>query len=220
MTSARSDILAGIRRSLRRGPLQEDERTALFGRVARHERHIIPARVNRSPAALVELFAEKAGQVAATLDRIAAPEGAAEAVARYLARENLPARIVQAPAVPRLGVRWSDAPTVEVRTGTAHRDDQASVTVALAGIAETGTLMLASGPETPTGLNFVPPHHIVIVRRCDIVASWEDAWDLVRARAMPRVGNFSTGPSRTGDIEQRIQIGVHGPLRLHVIMSG
>ena len=94
------------------------------------------------------------------------------------------------------------------------------MTVALAGIAETGTLLLVSGPQTPTGLNFVPPHGIVLLRRGDIVGSWEDGWDLLQRSALPRAVNFVTGPSRTGDIEQKIQIGVHGPVRLHVILVG
>ena len=56
------------------------------------------------------------------------------------------------------------------------------------------------------------------------MASYEDGWDLLRSRfddkpgAMPRTVNFITGPSRTGDIEQRIQLGAHGPRRLHIVL--
>ncbi len=93
-----------------------------------------------------------------------------------------------------------------------------------AAVAETGTLMLASGPGTPTTLNFLPDTHIVVLRAGQIVASYEDGWDLIRARAdgnpqtLPRTINMITGPSRTGDIEQRIQLGAHGPRRLHVVL--
>jgi L-lactate dehydrogenase complex protein LldG len=93
------------------------------------------------------------------------------------------------------------------------------LTPCLAAVAETGTLMLISGPETPTTLNFLPDTQIVAMRAGQVVASYEDGWDLVRSRGpMPRTINFVTGPSRTGDIEQRIQLGAHGPRRLHVIL--
>ena len=205
---------------MRRGPLPAAEQAAIEDRIRRHDRHIIPERVNRSAGELVELFLAKAGEVSTTLEEVDDSAGVARAVAGYLARENLPARLVAAPAVGEFGVDWDTVPTLEVRTGTANRDDGVGVTVGMAGIAETGTLLLVSGPDTPTSLNFVPPHGIVLLRRSDIAGSWEDGWDLVRRSPLPRVVNFVTGPSRTGDIEQKIQIGVHGPVRLHVILVG
>ncbi len=218
MTPARTDILAAIRKSLGRDALDSTQRKPLVERMTRHARHIIPERVNLDPAGLVDLFVRKAEGVAATLDHVPAPDQAENAIARYLARENLPSRLVAAPAVRDLHITWASVPTLEVRTGPADRGDLASVTVAMAGIAETGTLVLLSGPATPTGLNFVPPHNIVLLQTCNIVACAEDAWDLIRTDGLPRAVNFITGPSRTGDIEQKIEIGVHGPLRLHIIM--
>lgn len=220
MSTARAEILAGIRKALRRGPLPAAEQAAIEDRIRRHDRHIIPERVNRSAGELVELFLAKASGVSTTLEEVDDSAGVARAVAGYLARENLPARLVAAPAVGEFGVEWDTVPTLEVRTGNANRDDGVGVTVGMAGIAETGTLLLVSGADTPTSLNFVPPHGIVLLRRGDIVGSWEDGWDLVRRSPLPRVVNFVTGPSRTGDIEQKIQIGVHGPVRLHVILVG
>jgi len=96
-----------------------------------------------------------------------------------------------------------------------------SLTPCLAAVAETGTLMLVSGTETPTTLNFLPDTHVAVVRAGQVVASYEDGWDLLRSRGgMPRTVNFITGPSRTGDIEQRIQLGAHGPRRLHIVLVG
>jgi L-lactate dehydrogenase complex protein LldG len=52
-----------------------------------------------------------------------------------------------------------------------------------------------------------------------VVAAYEDGWDRLReGGGMPRAINFITGPSRTGDIEQRIELGAHGPRRLHIIL--
>ena len=106
--------------------------------------------------------------------------------------------------------------------GAARPGDPVSLTRAFAGIAETGTLMLTSGPAGPTGLNFLPETHMVVVRAGDIAGSYEDAWDRLRdsrdGEALPRTVNLITGPSRTADIEQTIQLGAHGPRRLHVVL--
>jgi L-lactate dehydrogenase complex protein LldG len=59
----------------------------------------------------------------------------------------------------------------------------------------------------------------VVVRGDQVVASYEDCWDQLRGRCgLPRAVNFITGPSRTGDIEQRIELGAHGPRRLHIVV--
>jgi L-lactate dehydrogenase complex protein LldG len=82
--------------------------------------------------------------------------------------------------------------------------------------------MLISGAQTPTTLNFLPETHIVVVRCDQVVATYEDGWDRLRAAAktelLPRVVNFITGPSRTADIEQHIELGAHGPRRLHIVL--
>jgi L-lactate dehydrogenase complex protein LldG len=97
-----------------------------------------------------------------------------------------------------------------------------SLTPCHAAIAETGTLMLVSGPQTPTTLNFLPETHIVLVHADQVVATYEDGWDRLRtaetSKALPRTVNFITGPSRTADIEQHIELGAHGPRRLHIVV--
>jgi L-lactate dehydrogenase complex protein LldG len=82
--------------------------------------------------------------------------------------------------------------------------------------------MLISGAQTPTTLNFLPEAHIVVVRRDQVVATYEDGWDRLRTvettGGLPRAVNFVTGPSRTADIEQHIELGAHGPGRLHIVL--
>ena len=108
---------------------------------------------------------------------------------------------------------------LELRRGRAEDSDAAGITGAFVAIAETGTLMLISGADTPTRNNFLPDTHIVVLRASEVVASYEDGWDRLRAAgAMPRTVNFITGPSRTGDIEQRMVLGAHGPRRLHIVL--
>ncbi|MDX1401836.1 MAG: LUD domain-containing protein, partial [Kiloniellales bacterium] len=113
-------------------------------------------------------------------------------------------------------------PLFDVSEGPARADDGASLSPAFAGVAETGTLMLHSGEKIPTTLNFLPDDHIVLLKASRIVAGYEDGWDLLRAQSkdglLPRTVNFITGPSRTADIEQKIELGAHGPRRLHILL--
>ena len=86
------------------------------------------------------------------------------------------------------------------------------------------TLVLFSGTDNPTTLNFLPDNHIVVIEAKDIVADYETMWAALRARfgkgVMPRTVNWVTGPSRSADIEQTLLLGAHGPRRLHVIVVG
>ena len=225
--SARDDILGGIRRALQRGPLSAETQLALAERVAAHRRNLVPARAAAlDHAARIALFVALAEEVQTTVARVASEAEIPAEVARYLAAENLPAELVMAPDPNLDAIPWHERPLLRIRRGRAAAADAVSLTPCLAAVAETGTLMLVSGAATPTTLNFLPDTHIVVVRAGQVVAGYEDAWDLIRARAArdpqtwPRTVNLITGPSRTGDIEQRIQLGAHGPRRLHVVLVG
>ena len=222
MSTARGDILTGIRRALGRGPVPPETAADLDRRLAEHRRNLVPARAAAlDPASRVDLFVTMAEEVQTTVTRVASGTEVPAEVARYLAAENLPAELVMAPDPALDAIPWQERPLLQIRRGRAEAQDAVSLTPCLAAIAETGTLMLVSGGDTPTTLNFLPDTHIVVVRVGQVVAAYEDGWDLLRARfggTMPRTVNFITGPSRTGDIEQHIQLGAHGPRRLHVIL--
>jgi L-lactate dehydrogenase complex protein LldG len=224
MSEARAQILSGIRRALRRGPVDPATAAELRARVAAHRRNLIPARAAAlGHAERVALFVAMAEEVQATVARVSSAAAVPDAVARYLSGENLPAELIAAPD-PRLeAIPWHRRPLLRIRRGRAEADDAVSLTPCFAAIAETGTLMLISGAQTPTTLNFLPDTHIVVLHEDQIVATYEDAWDRLRAHAeaiggLPRTVNFITGPSRTGDIEQRIELGAHGPRRLHIVV--
>ena len=80
--------------------------------------------------------------------------------------------------------------------------------------------MVASGPGTPASASLLPETHVAVVRAERIVARMEEAWDLARQAfgQLPRAVNFISGPSRTGDIEQQLVLGAHGPYRVHIII--
>jgi L-lactate dehydrogenase complex protein LldG len=222
MSSGRDDILGGIRTALKRGPLAPDAAAALRARLDDPRRNLIPARATSlDEAGRIALFVAMAEEVQTSVSRVAGLADVPDAVAAYLASENLPAQLAMAPDPALDAIPWGERPLLELRRGKAAPGDQVSVTPAFAGIAETGTLMLISGAETPSTLNFLPDTHIVVLNADQVLASYEEGWSRLRARgAMPRTVNFITGPSRTGDIEQRIQLGAHGPRRLHIVLVG
>jgi L-lactate dehydrogenase complex protein LldG len=98
--------------------------------------------------------------------------------------------------------------------------DRLGVTGVYCAIAETGTMVILSGAETPTATMLLPDTHVAVVRASRIVAGMEDAFALLRGEwtTMPRAVNFVSGPSRTGDIEQTIVLGAHGPYRVHILV--
>lgn len=92
------------------------------------------------------------------------------------------------------------------------------VTHACMGIEETGSLVMKSSAANPTGLNFLPDYHIVILDKNTIVKNLNQVWKQLGNHNLPRTVNIITGPSRTADIEHTIQLGAHGPRRLHIIV--
>ena len=116
-------------------------------------------------------------------------------------------------------LRWRDA-GIDVESRPTLGDDALGITGCFCAIAETGTLVFTSAVDTPTAAFLLPETHVAIVRADQIVAGMEDAFARVRAEhdAMPRAVNLVSGPSRTGDIEQTIVLGAHGPRRVHIIV--
>ncbi len=221
MSGAREQILGAVRRSLGRGADDAAARAAVDRRILAHARGPVPARGNRDAAGLADLFVDEITAVDATVARVAGPSGVPAAVADYLKSENLPARIRMAPDATLDDYDWDSIPILEIERGAATGDDLVTVTGAFSAVAETGTLVLVSGPQTPTTLNFLPDAHIVVLRAAAIVGAYEDAWDRLRATgALPRTVNFTSGPSRTADIEQTLQLGAHGPRRQHIVLVG
>ena len=220
--SARDQILGTIRRSLGVTGKEAPRRAIIAERFARHPSGVIPARAStKRGAELVKLFVEMAEASAATVSTVARAEDAPAAIADYLRGRNLAPKLRRGDDPRLAGLDWAGA-SIEADTGRSYGDDETGVSHAFAGVAETGTLTLLSGPENPTTLNFLPDAHVVLIDAADIAATYEDVWARVRDRygagAMPRTVNFITGPSRSADIEQILLMGAHGPRRLHIVL--
>jgi L-lactate dehydrogenase complex protein LldG len=220
---AKEQILGAVRRSLKREGVPAADAAVIDARLAARPRGPVPQRGQLPPAERAALFVAQAESVEASVARVDSLDDVPGAVAAYLREQNLPSTLKLAPDPTLTGLPWAaKAPMLKLEAGRASGSDEVSLTAAFAGVAETGTLMLVSGERGPTTLNFLPETHLVVLRASQVVGPYEDAWDRLRAAnpngVLPRTVNFVTGPSRTGDIEQRIELGAHGPRRLHIVL--
>jgi len=166
---------------------------------------------------LIEHFKAQALRMSDTVEQVATFEEAPQAVARYLDGIGVARNAIAWKTMAELS--WAAA-GLNVEFRPPRNEDLVGITGAFCAVAETGTLMLLSGLETYASASLLPETHIAIVPASRIVAGMEDAFALARAERgeLPRATNFISGPSRTGDIEQTIVLGAHGPYRVHVIV--
>ncbi|MBM3542344.1 MAG: lactate utilization protein C, partial [Alphaproteobacteria bacterium] len=136
------------------------------------------------------------------------------------ARHGLAPRCRRAGGALLDSIAWANAPDLAVVEGAAEDADRIGITAPAFGVAETGTLVLASAPHSPTSPAYLPEAHVAVIRRDAVVATYDDAWAALAAHPdfPPRVVAWITGPSRTADIEQTILLGVHGPRLQHIVI--
>jgi L-lactate dehydrogenase complex protein LldG len=215
--SSRDDILGRVRAGLHRSAsnaaaAREEMLAALSGR-----RHGPKPGIDGSPQALLNRFRLKSEKQSSTVDIVAQESDVPAAVARYLTNMKLPKSAV---AWPSLATRDWAAAGLAVEGRGARDADLVGITGCFCAVAETGTLMVCSSADTPAAVSLLPETHIAIVKASRILPYMEDAWDLARKElgTLPRAVNFISGPSRTGDIEQTIVLGAHGPYRVHLVI--
>lgn len=215
--NSRENILGRIRAKLGR-----NSGNAATGRAAIEDylaaRNAGPRpRLEGDESCLVARFREKSEALSSTVEEVSALEELPSAVAGYLARHELPMQAVCWPELSGLG--WREA-RLDISPRRVLGSDLVGITGCYCAVAETGSLVLCSSPDTPAALSLLPETHIAVVPAGRIVAGMEEAWNLVRVELheLPRAVNFISGPSRTGDIEQTIVLGAHGPYRVHIII--
>jgi L-lactate dehydrogenase complex protein LldG len=223
MSGARENILGKVRRAL--GKTQTDERT-LADAQAYIDAHAQGPRPTL-PADLVGRFVQRATDMESTVERIAGRSEIPRGVSRYL--DTIDASAV-APGVRdqhRTGVCWPEfgdldwaGANLDIQARPTVGDDVLGITGVFCAIAETGTLVVLSTADTPTATTLLPETHIAVVPVNRIVAGMEEAFALIRKERgmLPRAVNLISGPSRTGDIEQTIVLGAHGPYRVHILV--
>jgi len=221
MNSGRAAILGRVRAAL--GKAGRDA-----GAVAEAEAYIAAHAQGPRPciqADLVARFLQRATDMESSVEAIADRRDIPAAVMRYVDALDLPALLAAQKSHsgvcwPEFGdLDWAGAGlTIDVRPTVG--DDRLGITGAFCAVAETGTLVMLSAADTPTATTLLPDTHIAVVRAERIVAGMEEAIALIRRerRQVPRAINFISGPSRTGDIEQTIVLGAHGPYRVHILV--
>ncbi len=226
MSDSRAEILTAIKGALAGATLPDSARPVGDAppaeRLGAHRANLIPARGRLGAKARIDLFIREAERVNATVARVSGLAGVPREVARYLTKHNLPTMLRVAPGLGPPTIPWTTETLLTVEYGRADGDDSVGVSRAFAGVAETGTLVMLSGPDDPTTVNFLPPTNVAVIAAADIAGDYEDVWARVRAAGgktvMPRAVNWITGPSRTADIEQMLLLGAHGPQRLHIVI--
>jgi L-lactate dehydrogenase complex protein LldG len=163
---------------------------------------------------LIEQFVAKARGNLFTVERIASLQLLVPAVEGLLAGTSGVPDISVAPALSHLGwpAGW------RINFGAGRRIEPMTVTPVLAGIAETGSVVLLSSPSSPTSLNFLPDTHVVVLRASDIVGFAEDVWARLCREDWPRTVNIISGPSRTADVGGIVVRPAHGPKAVHLIL--
>jgi L-lactate dehydrogenase complex protein LldG len=161
---------------------------------------------------LVTAFVAKAKAVNTEIRILDHADEIPKAIAEILRAHNLAARIHLPPN--------SDVTGMDVLA--VLRDppgsDDTTVTRAPLAIAETGTLVQPARDASPASWHFRPGFEIAILKASDIVAHFEDAIVKLKTQVLPPTINLITGPSRTGDIEQTLELGAHGPKALAVLI--
>ncbi len=223
-TSARSRILAKVRRSLGVAEGDGAREARVDDRLALHPRQPTPARALLAAAELRAQFMDHLRRGQAHVIEVADASGVPQAIVEYLRQTNNPMRVRMGADPWLAALPWEHATELTQLSGRAEPSDEVTLSRALAAASETGTLMLASGPDNPVTLSFLPETHLVVLDASTLKGSYEDALAVVRAvlpdGTMPRTLNFISGPSRTSDIGGKTVMGAHGPRMLAVFLVG
>lgn len=220
-TGQRDGILKAIRAALGARGDEPGRRGIVRARLERSPHGLIPARARQPATELVAQFSQMLAAQGAVVRTVARARSLPQAIAAQLAEFNVPARLRHGTEPLFATLPWEKT-LIERDLGAADPADAVSLSRALAGAAETGTLFLTSGRDNPSTLNFLPETHLVALLAGDLVGSYEEAWDMLRGKyalgIMPRTVNLISGPSASADIEQTLIRGAHGPRRLAVFI--
>ncbi|MDE2578193.1 MAG: lactate utilization protein [Hyphomicrobiales bacterium] len=219
--SARDEIFASLRRSLHVSGAEGPRRAAAESRLRENPRGVVPQRGNLPRAERIALFKRMAESAFASVSIVENARAVPAEAARWLRDNNLPATLRRGADERLADMPWRET-AVAVSEGASDGHDLNGVSHAFGAVAESGTLVMTSGADNPTTLNFLPDNHIVVLSADDLAGDYESIFDWLRARygkgMMPRALNWITGPSRSADIAQTMLLGAHGPRKLHIVI--
>ena len=217
--SARDNILARIRANDgKHGSTAEAELVAARAVIYARTRGPLPTFARHDP---MQHFIEECARLKTTLAEVDSVSAVPREVGRYLSTVlDSPTPSISVVGWPEFtALDWQSA-NIDYTNRPAIGSDLIGLTGCFCAIGETGTLLLLGARNTPKVTALLPETHICVVKKSRLVATMEDAFQLVRDEMgeLPRATFFVSGPSRTADIEQTIVIGAHGPYRVHVVL--
>jgi len=163
-------------------------------------------------------FVARAKAAAAHVNVLGSFDDIAPAVADILRSRNLPAVIHLPPDSLLERIGWSRAPGLSTIRNVPNGDD-AAINIAPYAIAETGTLVYPASRDRPPSWHFRPGIEIALLAADNIHTDLESVLEqITKTGALPSTVNLVTGPSRTGDIEQTLELGAHGPRELIILI--
>lgn len=196
-------------------------RDTILARLAAHRKPVprpdvpVPAIARTEGRARLDRFVERAEAADARVTRLAGWADLPQAVAAILRGANLPMQL-RCGTDPAFDLDWTP---IERSIGPGRIDEPVTLSRATLASAETGSVVLESGPDNPVTLTFLGETHLVAIAASDVCAGYEEVFARWRAAGRdPRTLNLVTGPSRSADIGQRLQLGAHGPVTLHVLL--
>ena len=208
--SARDQILAAVRRA--KPPAnRSDER---MGRQA-----LLPPKFVREANDLTALFIEKLTKVSSTVALLGRSSEIPGHVAQWLGEHKLADRALFLAEEPLLrALDWHGAGLAVEEGAPEVLAPPTIVSSAFAGVAETGSIAMVTNGNSRPSHNLLADSHIVVLHRSQIASTIEDVWRAARNKGLPRSLTFITGASRTADIEMTMELGVHGAVRMHVVI--
>jgi L-lactate dehydrogenase complex protein LldG len=219
--SARENVLSRVRKALGKRERDAAGLAAAEAIIAAHGQGPRPALSGDR----VARFVQRARDMESTVEHLGDRATIPAAVARYLDQLELPPAL--AAQKSHAGVCWPEfaeldwaAAGLKIEARPTRGDDRLGITGVFCAIAETGTMVILTGPDAPTATALLPDTHVAVVPASRIVDGMEEAFTLLRSERgqLPRAVNLISGPSRTGDIEQTIVLGAHGPFRVHILI--
>jgi L-lactate dehydrogenase complex protein LldG len=221
VSSARDNVLGRVRKALGKRERDAERIAVAEATIAAHAQGPRPALAGDR----VLRFMQRARDMESSVERLAEDAQIPAAVARYL--DSLQLSPALSGQNSRAGVCWPEFAALDwagaglrIEARPTQGDDRIGITGAFCAIAETGTMVLLAGADAPTASALLPDTHVAILPASRIVDGMEDAFARIRDErgVLPRAVNLISGPSRTGDIEQTIVLGAHGPFRVHVLV--
>lgn len=179
---------------------------------------------------LVELFTERASAVdadvhgpapAATAPGLVADIVSDHGCESFMSWDDLPTVGVSATlgaiGCERISHHVDDGDRLQHQVGYRYLD--CGITGADAGLAESGSVVLFHGPGRPRMASLVPEIHIALLPT-DLIYRSLANWAHRHPDVVPTTANLVivSGPSRTGDIELQLNLGVHGPRIVHIVL--